>query len=260
MGEAVGSDRVEPARKRRPNNALKRFWVRIRGPLARSAFAKSLVATTLFGVMRIVKATNRAVPGSADPAEFAVRHAPAIVALWHGQHLLAPFFMPKGIDAVAMVSRSADAELNALVLKKLKIGVARGSGGRDREAAADKGGSSALLALKKALGEGRNAFMIADIPHGVPRRAGLGVIKLAQHSGRPILPVAVATSRRRVLEKSWDKTTINLPFGRVALTIGEPYFVGPDLDDDALEKARAGLDDALNAATVRAYALVDAAS
>ena len=44
----------------------------------------------------------------------------------------------------------------------------------------------------------------------------MGIVTLARLSGRPIVPVALATSRRKVLEKTWDKTTINLPFGRGA--------------------------------------------
>ncbi|TIW76367.1 MAG: DUF374 domain-containing protein, partial [Mesorhizobium sp.] len=89
----------------------------------------------------------------------------------------------------------------------------------------DKGGAKALIALKKSLTAGKNVAMIADIPHGTPRDAGLGIVLLARLSGRPLLPVAIATSRRKVLEKSWDKTTINLPFGRSAVSIGAPIFV-----------------------------------
>ncbi len=74
----------------------------------------------------------------------------------------------------------------------------------------------------------------------VARVAGLGIVKLAQHSGRPIYPVAIATSRRIVLD-NWDRTAINLPFGRVAMVAGEPIYVPRDADDATLEaSARAG--------------------
>ena len=69
------------------------------------------------------------------------------------------------------------------------------------------------------------------------RVAGLGVVKLAQHSGRPIYPVAIATSRRIELD-NWDRTAINLPFGRVALVASEAIYVPRDADDAALEAAR----------------------
>jgi lysophospholipid acyltransferase (LPLAT)-like uncharacterized protein len=101
--------------------------------------------------------------------------------------------------------------------------------------------------------------MIADIPHGTPRDAGLGVILLARLSGRPILPAARTTSRRKVLEKSWDKTTINLPFGRSSFVIGTPVFVSKDADDTEMERKRQELTASLNEATAKAYALVDTA-
>ena len=45
---------------------------------------------------------------------------PGIIALWHGQHLLTPAYYPKRKPLVAMVSRSADAELNALMLREIR--------------------------------------------------------------------------------------------------------------------------------------------
>jgi lysophospholipid acyltransferase (LPLAT)-like uncharacterized protein len=85
----------------------------------------------------------------------------------------------------------------------------------------------------------------------------MGVILLAKLSGRPILPVAFTTSRRKVLEKSWDKTTINLPFGRGATAVGAPIFVRSDADDTEMERKRQELTIALNAVTTEAYRLVD---
>jgi lysophospholipid acyltransferase (LPLAT)-like uncharacterized protein len=156
------------------------------------------------------------------------------------------------------VSRSADAELNALMLEKFGIEAVRGSGGRENSRHADKGGAKALIALKKTLAAGKNVAMIADIPHGTPRDAGPGIVLLARLSGRPMLPVAITTSRRKVLEKSWDKTTINLPFGRSAVVIGEPIFVKADADDAEMERKRQEITSALNGVTAEANRLVDA--
>ena len=156
-----------------------------------------------------------------------------------------------------MVSRSADAELNALVIEKFGIETVRGSGGRAGINHFDKGGAKALITLKRALEAGRNVAMIADIPHGTPREAGLGVILLAKYSGRPIMPIAVATSRRKVLEKTWDKTVINLPFGHRAVVVGDPLYVPGDATTEELEAMRQQLTGALNEATDRAYRMVD---
>ena len=133
----------------------------------------------------------------------------------------------------------------------------RGSGGRENARHLEKVGARALIALKKALDAGKNVAMIADIPHGTPREAGLGIITLARLSGRPILPLALATSRRKVIEKSWDKTTISLPFGRAGLVIGEPVTVSANADDALMEEKRRELTASLNAATERAYSMAD---
>jgi hypothetical protein len=79
---------------------------------------------------------------------------------------------------------------------------------------------------------------------------------LARESGRPIFPIAVATSRRYVLH-NWDRTTINLPFSRGGAVCGDPVWVPGDATDETLEQYRRQVEDNLNAATARAYALAD---
>ena len=75
-------------------------------------------------------------------------------------------------------------------------------------------------------------------------------------SGRPIYPVAIATSRRVVLD-NWDRTAVNLPFSRGAGVAGEPIRV-PPMPTTRRSKLRAARSKtALNAATERAYAIVD---
>ncbi|TPL57252.1 DUF374 domain-containing protein [Mesorhizobium sp. B2-4-2] len=241
------------------SRATKAFWRRIRKPLAQSRFVKNIIVGLLAQFVRLVRLTNRIVDGSAKLTGGAyAQFEPGIIALWHGQHLLTPAYYPKGRPLVAMVSRSADAELNALMIERFGIEAVRGSGGRDNAKHLDKGGAKALIALKKSLVAGKNVAMIADIPHGTPRDAGLGIVLLARLSGRPILPAAIATSRRKVLEKSWDKTTINLPFGRSSIIIGTPVFVPANADDAEMERKRLEVTASLNAATAEAYRLVDA--
>ncbi|MDW6024104.1 lysophospholipid acyltransferase family protein [Mesorhizobium sp. BAC0120] len=218
---------------------------------------KQTLASLLAGALWLIRWTNPLKHKEFDIAEAYARHTPTIIALWHGQHLLIPFYYPRGKALIVMVSRSADAEMNALVVEKIGFKAVRGSGGRDSSRHLEKGGARALIALKKALDAGNNVAMIADIPHGTPRDAGLGIITLARLSGRPILPVALATSRRKVIEKSWDKTTISLPFGHASIAMGEPVMVPAGADDALMEEKRRELTASLNAATERAYSRAD---
>jgi len=236
---------------------VKAFWKRIRKPLAQSRFAKAAATSTLVQFLRLIGWTNPLVKGSVDLKSEHGDIEPAIIALWHGQHLMAPVFYRMKRPLVALVSRSADAELNAQVVERFGIETIRGSGGRQDTSHFDKGGAKALIGMKKALDAEKNVCMIADIPHGTPRDAGKGIILLAQLSGRPIVPVAMATSRRKALEKSWDKTAINLPFGRAGIVRGDAIYVPPKATEEQVETARIELTSALNRATAEVYRLVD---
>ncbi|CAH2400039.1 lysophospholipid acyltransferase family protein [Mesorhizobium escarrei] len=256
--EAVKGPATRSAARGRRGGTPKTFWRKIREPLAQSRFVKNAIASLFAQFVRLVRLTNRDVGGSAQMSGGAYsQFEPVIIALWHGQHLLTPAYYPGGRPLVAMVSRSADAELNALMIEKFGIEAVRGSGGRESSKRRDKGGAKALIALKKSLATGKNVAMIADIPHGTPRDAGLGIVLLARLSGRAILPAAIATSRRKVLERSWDKTTINLPFGRSSIVLGAPVFVPANADEAEMERKRQEVTAALNAATAEAYRLVD---
>jgi lysophospholipid acyltransferase (LPLAT)-like uncharacterized protein len=83
----------------------------------------------------------------------------------------------------------------------------------------------------------------------------MGIVTLAQISGRPIVPVAVVTSRR-IDFKSWDRASLGLPFGRGAMVLGEPVGVPRDADAATLEQARRTVEQGLDRVHERAYALV----
>jgi lysophospholipid acyltransferase (LPLAT)-like uncharacterized protein len=119
-----------------------------------------------------------------------------------------------------------------------------------------KGGVRAFIAMREALAQGWIVGVTADVPK-IARVAGLGVIMLSKSSGRPIYPLAMATSRRIVL-RNWDRSVINLPFGRGAIVLGEAIRVPADADEAALEACRSRLEASLNTATARAYEIVDA--
>ncbi|HEY7662763.1 MAG TPA: lysophospholipid acyltransferase family protein [Xanthobacteraceae bacterium] len=182
------------------------------------------------------------------------REAPVIVAMWHGQHFLAPFIRRAGDRAKVLVSRHRDGEINAIAAERLGVGTIRGSG-HHGGGFIGKGGLSAFKEMLNALHEGYSVALTADIPK-VARVAGLGVVKLASVSGRPIYPIAIAT-RRRLQLNNWDRTTINLPFGPGGGVAAEPLRVPTDADEAALESARRLLEVSLDAATARAYAIAD---
>lgn len=191
----------------------------------------------------------------ADIYERAAREGPVILAMWHGQHLLAPFVRQAEHRAKVLISRHRDGEINAIAAEWLGVQTIRGSGNLG-SSFISKGGVSAFKEMLAALQEGYNVALTADVPK-IARVVGLGVIKLASTSGRPIYPLAVAT-RRRLELKTWDRTAINLPFTRGVGVVGELVRVPADADAKELESARCALQVSLDQATARAYAVVDA--
>jgi len=204
--------------------------------------------------MRLVYATTRV---TIDPPDGYARidaHLPAIITMWHGQHFMAAFAKRPGDRGKVLISRHRDAEINAIAAERLGIETIRGSG--DIGASfIRKGGIGAFREMLDTLQAGASVALTADVPK-IARVAGRGIVMLARESGRPIFPVALATSRRYVLD-NWDKTTINLPFSRGGAVCGEPVWVPADTDNGALERYRRQVEDNLNAATARAYALAD---
>jgi hypothetical protein len=214
----------------------------------------------LAGHYWLVGRTNRVVRDP-DPdfyAPFDENHA-VIVALWHGEHFLVPFLGRKGKREgkrdrfIPLTTYHRDGEI--LTRAGMHLGIEkflRGAGDHGGEFLRKKA-LQAFTGMMRELKSGGNVVLTADVPK-VARVAGLGVVTLAKYSQCPIVPLAMATSRAHRLS-NWDRTCINLPFGRMGMVRGEEIRVGRDADDVALEAARLQVESALNEVTKRAHAL-----
>ncbi len=228
------------------------MWRRIRTNRAFQLAAGS----TFAAYFKLVAKTTRFVIEPEDIFDTIDPSLPVIVTFWHGQHFLTPFAMKPHHKAKVLISRHADAQINAIAAERLGVGTIRGSGATSKRDFHRKGAVSATYEMLRTLEEGISVAMTADVPK-IARRAGLGVVTIARYSGRPIIPLAMAT-RNRITLKSWDRASLNLPFGPGAAVVAEPVFVPRDADDAGLEAARVLVQARLEAATARAEALVKA--
>jgi lysophospholipid acyltransferase (LPLAT)-like uncharacterized protein len=219
----------------------------------RSRAVQETLGLLVAGYLKLVHRTNRFVVEPADAYDRIGPQMPVIAAMWHGQHFMIHFAKRPQDRAASLVSRSADGEFNAIALRHLGIRAIRGSGARGRDIR-KKGGVQAMRGMLKALHDGEMVVMTADIPK-ISRICGVGIVTLAQMSGRPIVPVAVVTSRRIDFD-SWDKASIGLPFGRGAMVLGDPVHVPREADAAALEGYRLTVERELDRIHERAYALV----
>jgi lysophospholipid acyltransferase (LPLAT)-like uncharacterized protein len=220
-----------------------------------AAWFRKATGVLMANYLQLVWKTSRFTLEPEDVYERVQNDLPGIITLWHGQHFMAPFIRQPHHRVKALISAHRDAEINAIAAEYLGAETIRGSGDHSRQFVR-KRAVPAFMEMREALATGYNVMMTADVPK-VARVAGRGIVTLARATGRPIFPVGMATSRRKELS-NWDRSAVNLPFSRGAIVLGEIVRVPMDADDDALEAARLQVEASLNAASARAYALVDA--
>ena len=161
---------------------------------------------------------------------------PIIYALWHGR-MLPLAYRYRNRLAYALVSQHRDGELASRIAEKLGFRTIRGSSTR--------GGQKGSQELLRRINSGFEAVIMPDGPRGPARRVQPGVLRLAQLSGCPIVPVTVGASKRITL-KSWDGFIIPKPFSHCVVMYGNPVFVRPDDSSTLLEKKRTELEERLN--------------
>ena len=194
--------------------------------------------------IRMVFATSRwRFEGTNHPETLWDGQQPFIVAFWHGRLLMMPYMWRRGVPINVLISHHADGEFLTRIMRYFSIATVRGSSKR--------GGAAAVRELVRLLRQGICIGFTPDGPRGPRMRVSEGVIALARMSGVPIVPVAVSTTRHRVLA-SWDRFLVALPFGRGTYLWGEPLYIASGARSDALEAARQSLENALNKLTAEA--------
>jgi lysophospholipid acyltransferase (LPLAT)-like uncharacterized protein len=169
-----------------------------------------------------------------------------IMGFWHGRILPATVYF-RNRNIVVITSQNFDGEWIAGIIERFGYGTARGSTSR--------GGAKALVQLRRDLLAGKPVGFTLDGPRGPARVAQPGALFLAGATGYPILPFHLESSAAWTT-KSWDRTQIPKPFSRVAVVVGESFFV-PDTEEGTIEAARVQLQDVLSNLERRAVALLN---
>lgn len=149
-----------------------------------------------------------------------------IVIFWHGK-MFAGWFetarlgSKKGvIKPVALVSPSKDGDILTNVLHRWGYKVERGSSSR-----------SGLEALARAVarvkkGECNRVVITPDGPRGPRHRLKRGAFLAAQELHLPVYFLSVHYKNAHVLEKSWDKFEVPLPFSKVLIEVKQIDLAG----------------------------------
>ncbi|HKQ71041.1 MAG TPA: DUF374 domain-containing protein [Polyangiaceae bacterium] len=146
---------------------------------------------------------------------------PWVLCFWHGDQL-ALLGWKRRRPTVALVSRSADGQMQRFALAVQGMKVERGSTSR--------GGAAGLLAIVRRLRRGEDAAFAVDGPRGPRLAVQPGAHRAAELSGGVLVPMGSAAPRGVTLEKAWDKFRIPLPFSRVAVCLGAPLVASSSVE------------------------------
>ena len=184
-----------------------------------------------------------------DPDYLACRRAKksVIYALWHNTQVFLAY-AHRGEQASVMVSQSKDGEYIAQIMQRLKLQPVRGSTSR--------GGGAALREMIHRVQDGGQVGFTPDGPKGPLQTVHGGVVEAARATGRPIIPVSIASRRKIVFKKSWDQFFVPLPFSHIAVAHGKPLFIDADMP---LEEAKTLIREELNRIRDRALRAVEEA-
>jgi len=162
-------------------------------------------------------------------------HGAVVPVCWH-QHLLicARFLVSKKISPPLkpgfMISPSVDGEAPTMLAQAYGVHVVRGS--------STYSGMRAVRGIKQAIEkEGISAAVTPDGPKGPRFGFKPGAIYTAKVCGRPVIPLAFAAKPAWVL-KTWDKFVIPIPFGRICIAAGEPFYPERRMSDEQMEAAQ----------------------
>ncbi|BDS08526.1 hypothetical protein NT6N_35660 [Oceaniferula spumae] len=164
---------------------------------------------------------------------------PVIWIFWHNCLIAAPLNKVKfsgRAPASALASASKDGAVIESVVSSFGVKTVRGSSSRR--------GVAALIALKKALKAGEQLFVTPDGPRGPRYHLQPGIVKLAQSSGAPILPVRFTFSSCWRL-KSWDRFRIPKPFSSITIHLDQKIDIPSKLDENTFESHRRKVEDTL---------------
>lgn len=163
--------------------------------------------------------------------------APSILAIWHGDLIVGaselPYMLPK---VQVLTSRSRDGTLVARFVRCYRAGTIRGGSSR--------GGSGAILLMRRAVAQGNRVIVPVDGPRGPRGKAKVGVVSVASFTGAPIIP-GLVVGKNAWRFKSWDRAFVAKPFSEVELVYGEPIMVPKDATREQLEASRLELENRL---------------
>ena len=207
--------------------------------LLKSKKIETIIGNLAYFYLKFVGLTTRwKVIGVKETYDLLDKHGSMIVIGWHGRTLEMPYFWNKSRPLNALVSPHRDGRLIVNILKKFGIGNISGSSNRNP--------AEAALELMRNLQQNNSIAIIPDGPRGPCMKLTMSPLFYAQKSGKPIIGITYSIAGAKIINKSWDKMLVPLPFCRGIYCITKPFFIPAEASAEDLEKYRLEIETTLN--------------
>ena len=163
-----------------------------------------------------------------------------IFCCWHNKLFLGPHLLPRNRVINALQSSHSDGMITSLALKYLGMNVILGS--------SKKGGVQAFRKMVKRLQLGESIAITPDGPKGPKEQVKEGIIKLAQITNTPIIPLVWTTKKFKTIN-SWDNFVLPYPFSKGMYCFGKPINIKKNINLEKLELERQNLENEIKRLT-----------
>ncbi len=160
-----------------------------------------------------------------------------IFCCWHNRLFLGPHLLPKSKIINALQSSHSDGMITSVAFKYLGMKVILGS--------SMKGGMQAFRKMINSIKRGENIAITPDGPKGPKEEVKVGILKLSQITGVPIVPLVWTTNNYKVIN-SWDGFIIPFPFSKGVYSFGKPIYIKKKNNEIELEILRKQVEDEIN--------------
>lgn len=158
------------------------------------------------------------------------QHGAFIFAIWHESVIGFMSAHAWTKPYLSLSSRSKDGDIAAYISQKMGFVAVRGSSKKKR---GDKGGKEAMEEYISQMRQGMSGGITVDGPKGPRHVCKMGVVRIAQQTGSPILPgVAIPSSYWTI--NSWDQFKIPKPFSTITIIYTDLVWVKADASSEEM--------------------------
>ena len=214
---------------------------------------QGIICYLVIAYITLVYYSSRKILVGQEPAMARLKNRqPVIITSWHHQIMMTPFIalqikkFNRTHKIASLASKHGDGQFVGMVMEKFGVINIAGSsqGGRKSSRGIDMRGLKEIFrALKNQLG----IAITPDGPKGPTRKINGEVIKIAELSGAPILPIGLGYSKFIELN-TWDKFKVPLPFGVICYYYGDLFWIDKNLKEEQISSLNLLLEEKINLA------------